>query len=474
VVWPGGNVFLRYTEPPNAAPRGELRADQLDLHALALIAHRLPLGEATHDALEAFAPRGLVQSMQASWNGPANAPSSYNVKGVINGLAIASQPQARTPGVQGAAVDFEMTQAGGRAKLAIDHGALDLPGVFEEPVLPLDRLAANAEWKFDGPKISVQVGGLQFANADATGQAQFSWHTSDAATSPARSRFPGVLDLTGQFARADGTRVHRYLPAHLPADVRHYVRDAITAGTASDVKFRVRGDLHDMPFDNPARGEFRIGGQVRDVHFAYVPKSIAPPGSLPWPALTQLSGELVFERSSMDIKSATARFAGTPALQVVKVDARIPDLAHNSTVLVKGLVRGPLPDALKLVSGSPLAGLTGNVLSRATATGNADVQLDLTLPIHDMASARVAGSVVLAGNDLQFTPDTPALQRARGTVAFSEGGFTVTGGQARLLGGDLRLEGGSRNVNGEMQVALRAQGTVSADGVRQARELGFL
>ncbi len=474
LVWPGGNVFVRYTAPANAQPAGEFRADQLDLNALARIGNRLPLGAATHEALQAYAPRGLVRSVHATWSGPLDALTRYQAKGVVEGLAVAARRDAHTPGLSGATIDFDLTQAGGKARVAMKDGAFDLPGVFEDPLVPVDTLAANAEWKKDGDRLSVQVSGLQFANADAQGQAQFNWHTSDAATGPSRSRFPGVLDLTGAFSRADGTRVHRYLPEHIPADVRHYVRDAVTQGTAADVKFRVKGDLSEMPFNNPARGEFRIAGPVRNVTFDYVPKIVQPKDSLPWPALVNLSGELIFDRAGMEVKGATARLGSASGLQVVRADARIPDLAHESTVHVTGQIRGALGDALKVVASSPLNAMTGQALGRATATGNADVQLDLTLPLHAINTSRVAGSVVLRDNDVQFTPDTPVLARARGNVGFNDSGFTLTGGQARMFGGDMRIEGGSRTAAGETQVSLRVQGTATADGLRQARELGFL
>ena len=51
----------------------------------------------------------------------------------------------------------------------------------------------------------------------------------------------------------------------------------------------------------------------------------------------------------------------------------------------------------------------------------------------------VQGSVIFASNDLQIAPGVPALSRVRGTVSFSERGFTLAGMQARALGGDLRL-----------------------------------
>jgi uncharacterized protein YhdP len=84
--------------------------------------------------------------------------------------------------------------------------------------------------------------------------------------------------------------------------------------------------------------------------------------------------------------------------------------------------------------------------------------------------------VVLADNDVHVSPDTPVLHRARGTVQFSEKGFRLVGVQARALGGETRLEGGTRVAAGgePASVQLRAQGTVTADGLRQAHEIGFL
>src|SRR5205085_3945318 len=114
-------------------------------------------------------------------------------------------------------------------------------------------------------------------------------------------------------------------------------------------------------------------------------------------------------------------------------------------------------------------------LAHATAGGSADVELRLTLPLHEMARSQVAGVVSLAGNDVQLSPDSPQLTRARGALQFSEKGFQLMGVQARALGGDVRIEGGTRTAAGEGSVVqLRAQGTATADGLRQARELGFV
>ena len=464
--------------------RQQLQADLLDLAALSGIADRVPLGDAVHQALRTYTPQGLVESLNAQWQGDLTAPQTYQARGRVTGLALAGAPEApgkgeaAAIGVRGAAVDFDLTQQGGKAKLVVADGALVLPGVFEEPVVPLDRLSSAVAWQIDGERIAVQVTDTRFANADAQGEARATWHTSDPAQSRGGARFPGVLDLSGSLSRADGTRVHRYLPLSIPPDARHYVRDSVVAGRASVVNFRVKGDLHDMPFNDPRHGEFRIAARVQDVTYAFVPRSLQPAGELPWPALTQLAGELVFERSSMQVKGASSRFAGSADLRATKVEAQIPDLSHT-VVAVSADTRGPLPELLALMASSPLAAMTGHALDKASGTGLADLRLRLSLPISEISKSRVQGSLQLAGNEVRITPDTPALSRARGTVQFSESGFTLAGVQARAVGGDVRLEGGMRALPAgappsEALLQLRAQGTASAEGLRQAPELGLL
>jgi uncharacterized protein (TIGR02099 family) len=485
--WPGGNVFVGWSQAEGSTPAsGELRADKLDLEALSQVASRLPLGTVTHAAITAYAPKGLVDAVQASWQGPLDAPLKYAAKGRVSGVEIASRPGAApriavpnrppigTPGIRGATVDFDLSQAGGKARVAIRKGALDFPGVFEEPVIPFDELAGDLQWKLKGSEMSVSVANLKFANADAQGEGQASWRTSDPARAATHSRFPGVLDLQASLSRADGSRVHRYLPQSVSGNARDYVREAVTQGTATGVKFRVKGDLHDFPFGDNKSGEFRVSADVRNATYAYVPRSLTH-GTGSWPALTQLAGELVFDRNSMQIKGAQGRFAGSAGLQF-KAEAQIPDL-RAITVLVKGEVRGPLGESVAIVNGSPLSPLMANALAKAATSGNADVRLQLELPVAHIDKSRVQGSVTLAGNDVQISPDTPMLARSRGVVSFSENGFSLAGMQARALGGDVRLDGGSRTVaagSSEPTLSLRVQGTASAEGLRQAHELGVL
>ncbi|QNK74562.1 TIGR02099 family protein [Variovorax sp. PAMC28562] len=493
--WPGGNLWFQHTPARGkTAEHGAFKADRLDLGALALIADRLPLGEATHKAIESFAPRGLVERIDTRWQGPFDALETYQAKGRVSGFSLASQAPPEgvrigTPGLRGATAEFDASQAGGTASLSIAKGALDLPGVFEEPVVPIDQLSSQLQWKLDGDKAQVQVSKARFANADAEGEAEATWRTSDPAVSHGKSRHPGVLDLQGKLTRADGTRVFRYLPLDIPKPTRDYVRDAVNKGSASIVEFRVKGDLHDMPFMDPRDGDFRIAAKVADVTYAYVPPQLAKStgamarGVSPavvWPALDRLSGELVFERAGMLVRNARGRIVGAPGIEIDKAEAQIADMAHPAALLkVDAQARGPLAELLH--AGAALAGPLGEPMGKVRATGNADYRLKLDLPLAAVDKAKVQASIALTDNDLQLVPEAPALTQARGTLNFTEGGFSLAGVQARLMGGETRIEGKGRFGGSAVgagatpqDLSFKATGTVTAEGLRAAREVDWL
>ncbi|WP_225781882.1 YhdP family protein [Xenophilus sp. Marseille-Q4582] len=495
--WPGGNLWFRHEPAQDRLPEtGALRADRLDLGALALIADRLPLGDAVRKLLASRAPQGLVEQIELGWQGPADAPTRYHAKGRVAGIAVAgdaagtpppgrTRPPIGTPGVRGLSADFELDQAGGHAQLRIDQGALEFPGVFEDPVLPLDSATARAQWKTNGAHIELTVPELRFANADAEGTARASWRTADPAQSRSGSRFPGVLDLQGALTRAQGTRVWRYLPLEIPKDTRDYVRDAVRQGTATGVDFRVRGDLWDMPFNDPKQGEFRIAAKVQGVQFAYVPP-LAPAAAaraaagdvrtLPWPALAGLSGELVFERSGMQVRGAQGHLAGAPHMEVFQGTARIADMAHDDALLeVDAQMRGPLAELTRL--GAPLLRDLPEAQAFASGVqgqGSADYRLQLQLPLAHAERVKVQAQVALAGNELRLAPGTPAFTRVQGPLRFTESGFSLPGLQAQLAGGPVQVQGQGRWDGEQPEIALQAQGRLTGEGLRGIREWPWL
>ncbi|HJV59845.1 MAG TPA: YhdP family protein, partial [Albitalea sp.] len=488
IRWPRSDLALHWRQREGEAARGgDLSAQRLDLALMAQIASRVPLGEAVRKLLAELNPQGIVSDLALRWSGPVDAPATYQVKGLLTSLSLAAKPAAEVnavgrPGLRNASIALEATEKGGEARLNMVNGALELPGVFEDPLLAMDQLGATLQWRIAPTRkagapsqVTLDVHDLKFANADAQGELSGQWSTGAGEGMARGGRYPGLIELDGRVAHGLAARVARYLPLGLPEDTRSYVARAVRAGSVSDLKFRVKGDLWDFPFHrmrNPKEGEFRIAGHVQDVELAYVPSRPAsgarPAFESPWPAFSKVQGELIFDRASMEIRDARARVYG---VELANIQGGIRNLAEHQVLAIEGGARGPLQDMLRYVNTSPVGTWIHKALAQASGSGVADLKLALAIPLADADKSTVKGSVTLAGNDVRIAADTPLLGAAKARVDFTHKGFSVVGGAARVLGGDAVFSGGSQ---ADGSIGFTGQGLATAEGLRRAGEMGML
>ncbi len=479
-TWEGKSLRLAWTAAlENQPAQGELQADQLELDALQRIGARLPVSDTLRQALTGYQPQGQVNNLQAKWSGTWPALTQYSARAQLNNLSLKALPSnaptewPRLPALDGLNAEVEISPTQGKARLQFRQGHMTWPDVFEEPVLPLQDLSADVQWQHKEGRWQVQVTQGRLANADGAGDFQLAWQSSDSGTGP------GQLDLSGNLSRLEARQVHRYLPLSMSANIRHYVRDAITQGQAHQVKVRIRGDLRHFPFTDPKQGEFRITGQISKVAYAYVPRASnakePPRPGTEWPGLVDVSGELSFERNGLQLKNARAKLQGAPNLPWTGVEARLANFSE-AVVEVKGDTKGPLAEGIRWITQSPAHALLEHALEKTTAQGVVDSRLRLSVPLQNPDKSKISGSLTFANNDFQISPETPALSRLRGQLNFTETGLTLQGVQARLLGGEARVEGSLRTQlsSEEAPLQLRIQGMASAEGVRAAKELGWL
>ena len=523
--WPGGNMLFSQTNPTQAEAAvvdgavdtfdatksiNDFKADKLDLAVISLIANKIPLGASTHELITSLAPKGVIESISAHWQGYPDAPQELKAKGVIKGVQISAKSSsnqvgegidkhesAGRPGFRGASIDFDVTSTGGKAKIAIDKGAIDLPGMFSDAVIPIDQLSADVVWRMTPLKtpsntkdknkstanaesaIDVMVSNLSFKNADAQGAAQLTWKTSDPATALNKSKFPGILDLNAKLTNFELSKVSRYLPLGIPTKAREYVRDLLTEGKASEVDFKIKGEVWDIPAAKANQGDFKITAKFNNARVAYVPKRLQDPTDLPWPELSKVAGEMVLDRTSLIVKSTSAEVAGMPGIAIAQANVSIPDL-KLTVVNVNAQGKSAMVDMLGFVNKSPLYGITSQSLSKATSSGSGDFKIELSLPIGDFNKTRVKGDIVFLGNDVQMAPQTPLIGQAKGLLRFSEKGFLIKDAQALMFGDAVRFDGGNLNAGDPALsptgkgVVIRGQGVVSALGLQRASELSFI
>jgi uncharacterized protein (TIGR02099 family) len=489
VRWPQGDMKLAWHQREGQPESGgAFSAQRLDVGLMARVASRVPLGDAIRKVLAELNPKGLITGLDATWDGPIDAPKRYHVKGQLENLGVAAgatdeHHAVGRPGLRGATIQLDAGENGGSARVAINGGAIDLPGVFEDPSLVFDQFGAQVLWAIEPAgapaqpsKLSVQVRDAHFSNADASGELTAQWN-SGPGTGVARSgRFPGHLELDASLANGVAERTSRYLPLSLPKGTRDYLARAIQSGRIASANFHVKGDLWDFPYFKAKplpggkvsgkEGEFRITADIEDAGFAFVPGTPTAPS--PWPALANTHVDLSLEHGVLELRNGRTQLGG---VDFPEVHVAIRNLDSEPVLTLEGAGHGPLVEMLKVVNGSPVGGWIDKALAAATATGPADLKLDLSIPLKDVESTAVKGSVQLAGNDLRITADGPLLAGAKGRVAFTNKGFEVVGASAKLFGGDATFDGGSQ---ADGSVRFNGQGTVDAEGLRRATELGQL
>ena len=420
---------------------GALSAKLLELGTLPQLAASFPMPERLRSLLDEAAPRGRVEDASFEWQGELPEPERYALRGRFSGLALRAVQGA--PGFEGLSGSIDATQARGRLVLQSKHAQLDLPRVLPEPRVALDTLSGQLDWERHGSALAVRLVSLAFANADLAGSSSGSYSRA--------GENSGRVDLSGQLTRADGTQLARYLPhASLMGEAtRQWLLGAILAGRASDVRLRLRGNLRDFPFRDPASGQFQVTAQVDEGVLEY---------ARGWPRIENIRAELLFERDRMEIVGRSGSILGA---RLANVRVSIPQMVRGGTRLaVAGEADGPSGEFLKFVSASPLRAKTGALTETLSATGRARLRLRLELPLADLDASKVAGEVEFAGN-LALHPELPRLERAAGRLTFTEAGFALHDVRARALGGPVAIRGGTRP-GGEVEVVARGEATLEA------------
>ncbi len=463
--------------------RTDIKAKLIDLQTVADFVGRLPLPAEQRKILLDFAPRGRLQEFSAQWQGEYPDISSYSLKGAFIGLSMNAQAprparlktaktpaQAAVPGIPGfdnLTGRVDMSDRGGNVNLASKKLELTLPGYFNEPRMPFDRLTVQANWTFpDKDKLLLQVDKAAFVQDGVVGS--FSGKQLMPLTAQP-GQLAGNIDLVGRIEEFDVKKIGRYLPSQTPEHLRAWLTGALEDGTARDVSVRIRGDLKDFPFhtDRPSdrpKGEFSIVGKIEHGKLNYTPGTFAKDGKAPlWPLLEDIKGTIAFDRTRMEIKADSARTAGV-ALSDVK--AVIPDLMPADKMLdIDGNAAGPLQDFVGFTNDSPVAEWIGHFTEETKAGGNARLALQLQLPLARMMETKVKGSLQFANNEVVLQTGMPPLSATNGKLEFHENGFSLNAIRASFLGGAVTISGGSQQDRG---ILVKADGSITAAGLRKA------
>jgi uncharacterized protein (TIGR02099 family) len=138
-------------------------------------------------------------------------------------------------------------------------------------------------------------------------------------------------------------------------------------------------------------------------------------------------------------------------------------LRAPSVLEIAGQAEGPSAEFLEFMRGSPLRRLLGEAGDAVSVAGRGRLRLGLQLPLAEPDKTTVSGQYEFSGNTLRIGATLPPIERAAGTLAFTESIVQVRNASGRFLGGPLRVIGGTQRGGG---VLLSASGTFTVEGLR--------
>ena len=387
--------------------RYSLRGNDLDLAPLAAL---LSLSDKLPPGMRAFLmdanPQARLRDVRIA--GRRGGP----LRGTMSVSGFSLQPADQRPGLSGLGGRLEFDDRGGVLRLAPGPIRLRWPAGLRQPLdLRLDGTLAL--WR-DGPGWTLGTHGLNLHGEDFGAALRMQLGFQGDGSKP-------TLDLAVNLDPASVATAKKFWILHRmsPATVEWLDR-ALVAGQVVDGRIAIGGDLDDWPFRN-GTGNFDARAGLRDATVLF---------SNVWPAGTKMALDLVFDGPGFSL-AGSGELLGNP---IASVSGGIADFKLGILKLkVASASRGEQLRTLMLAS--PLARDNGENLRNAQVTGDAQVAVDLELPLHPGATGqRVDGSLELRNGTLADPRWNIAFDHVNGRTRFDRQGFATDNLDVRFGG----------------------------------------
>ena len=422
---------------------GRLNLNVLDLETLMNLVEYLPVQVSLRERLDELSPIGEIRDIQAEWNGEWPTPTQFNIKGGFTNLGM--KKFYPIPAFRGISGNIAGTEKVGTLNLSSQKVSMALPEALRKPVM-LDRLNGQVNWESltDKNLIEFKFNSVEFANDHAAGSVSGSYHSVPDG--------PDMIDLNAHLTQADARYVGQYVPTMVSQSVRDWIERSIVAGDLSDVRLRLKGNLAEFPFNNNENGIFQINAKASSVKLDYLSE---------WPKIENISADLLFQGSRMEIISPRANIFDA---NLSNVKIRFADMADpDATLKIEGEATGATREFIKFIEKSALSSYTGGIVGGITAVGDGELQLKLDIPLYRLNDIKLIGSYRFINN--QITPSyLPNLDQLDGVLTFTESGIGIEKISAQALGGPVDFRS-STPPEGGMRVT--ATGKANFDNLRQ-------
>jgi uncharacterized protein (TIGR02099 family) len=418
----------------------DARADYLNLADLRLFA---PLVADEHrDKLDGLAPDGIVRNLVATVSDIHTDSPRYAVSADMEDTGIAVYQD--WPGIRGFTGRLRADWSGGRLEIRSRDMIVDLGSHLAETI-PVDSASGTVIWRRSGERITVLSDNIAISNADLVSQSNVQV-TLDEGQTP-------VIDLVSRWSIADIGSAKRLIPSEvMHRKLYDWFQAALVSGSIPTGTTRLYGPLGKFPFDG-GEGRFLLEATVRDTVFKFHPD---------WPAAEIVSMDVVLDNTRLYTERNRSFNRGREV-----IDARVDiDDLRKPVLTINSSSTGTLESLYSYAQNSPIAKVFGGHLGRVRVSGEAALDLDLTVPITDWRNFTFTARLASDDGSLQVEGFDPPVTGLNGVVTIDRDSVTSDSLAGTFLGRPVQIEIDDAPAElSEFQVIARARGRVDARGL---------
>jgi uncharacterized protein (TIGR02099 family) len=376
-----------------------------------------PLPTAELDqALAAIQPQADIYDLQFRFDDTPEGPR-WTGRGRFEDLSV--QPWRGAPGIENLDARFWLTHDRGEMDLRSKVVSTEFPDLFRD-TLQLQEVSGLLSWERQ-PELGwvIKSNELEANNNDVKTRTRLRMELPFAEESSPH------LDLQTDFRDGEVSTASRYLPVGIMAEgVVEWLDRSLIGGRLVSGSCVFRGPLRDFPFEKRSTGRFEVLFGVEDLLLDYWPE---------WPRAEEITAEIRFLDNRFDAWMESGEILGS-TLQ--NVHGRIERLSEASPFRLSGRVTGPLQDKLQLLSESPLREHFAPLTETIRTEGEANLNLDFSIPISTRRKDPFSLDGVLTFKDSAIHVDEWQLSvnQINGKLLFDQNSVRSKELQGQLLG----------------------------------------
>jgi len=397
-------------------------------------------------------PSGALSNLILSWRKGLTDYLNMSASGTAQSLNV--HAFQKIPGIRNFSGDIAWNGKSGMLNVDSHSLAVTWRSLFLEPLI-FDQVSGRINFQIDAAGgWSFKVPELFVSNADLKAKA-FLHMIFPVKGSP-------HIDLRGDFSLEKAVRVAHYLPAPiLDPDFMGWMKRAFLNGRLDDGKVVLRGDLSDYPFDNKAKGIFKVSGNIKNMDLDYAPR---------WPVLRQFFGQALFSGRTVTVTMDSAVLLDVP---LKNMSGTIPYIGDDKPQVlhVKGDIQTDLARVMDFIHQSPLEEKIGQEMSQVQLEGPTSLDLSLVVPLGAPKRTTVLGKMQLTQDQLILPDWNLQLEQLTGALRFTEDVIAAEELQGSLFGEPTLLQLSTVKASQKIPSFVKAKVTGKMDIARLSHAL---